>query len=63
MEYMLILNAKVWKDPIKHQEPIVDKTRANLENPINCLRKIPLKKGKLGRNSYDFKPILIRTTL
>ena len=33
------------------------------KNSINSLRKMPMKKGTLGNNSYIFKPVLILTTL
>ena len=61
MLYVLFLNAKVLKDLLKDQESIVDETSAILKNFINFHRKIPLKKGTLGINSYIFQPILILT--
>ena len=62
MQYVLFLNAKVEKDLLKDQESIVDETSAILKNFINFHRKIPLKKGTLGNNSYIFQLILILTT-
>ena len=47
---------------MKDQESIVDETSAILKNFINFHRKIPLKKGTLGNNSYIVQPILILTT-
>ena len=40
----------------------MDITRGILENPINSLRNMPMKKDTLGKNSY-VEEILIRTTL
>ena len=44
------------------QESIVDEKSAILKNFINFHRKLSLKKGTLGNNSYIFQPILILTT-
>ena len=55
MQYVLLLNAKVTTDPIKHQESIVDETWAILKNSINFHTKIPIKKGSIVNNSYIFE--------
>ena len=46
---------------LKDQESIVDETSAILKNFINFNRKMPMKKGTLGNNSYIFQLILILT--
>ena len=40
---------------LKDQESIVDETSAILKNFINFNRKMPMKKGTLGNNSYIFQ--------
>ena len=63
VQYGLLSNVKVWKDPIKLQESIVDETWEILKNSINFHRKMPMKKGSLVNNSYIFEPILFLSTL
>ena len=62
MQYVLLLNAKVTTDPIKHQESIVDETIAILKNSINFHTKMQIKKGSIVNKSYIFEKILILTT-
>ena len=57
-----LVNAKVEKDPIKLQEPMVDKTGAISKNSINSLRKMPMKKGTLGNNSLKVTNVSNRYT-
>ena len=54
MQYVLLLNAKVTTDSMKHPESIVVETWAILKNSINFYRKIPMKKGLLVNYSYIF---------
>ena len=46
MQYVLLLNAKVTTDPIKHQESRNDETWAILKNSINFHRKWRKRKGR-----------------
>ena len=58
MHYVLLLNSKVRKDPIKRQESIMDTAWSSLENhPFSY--KINMEKGTRGKNSYIFETIFI----
>ena len=63
VQYVLLLNAKVTTDPIKHQEPIVDETWAILKNSINFHKKSRWRKGRSWINPTFFEPMLILSTL
>ena len=54
MQYVLLSCAKVKKDPIKHQEPILIQHEQVLKILLILLEKKNYEKGTLVDNSYIF---------